>query len=86
MSDFIVVANNVIQSVVDYTTNRQVIISGTQGPQGPPGVSSATSVAGLADVDVTTLTNGSLLVFNLSSRTWKSTTTLENQALEAGQY
>lgn len=86
MSDFIVVANNVIQSVVDYTTNRQVVIAGVQGPQGPPGVSAAVSVSTLQDVDLTSLTNGSLLVYNLGNRVWKSTTALENQALEAGQY
>jgi hypothetical protein len=45
MTDYIVVANNTIQSVTDYTTNivsyitkvREPIISSTQGPQGPPG-------------------------------------------------
>ena len=45
MTDYIVVANNTIQSVTDYTTNivsyitkvREPIISSTQGPQGPAG-------------------------------------------------
>jgi len=51
MTDYIVVANNTIQSVTDYTTNivsyitkvREPVISSTQGPQGPPGVAGAAS-------------------------------------------
>ena len=51
MTDYIVVANNTIQSVTDYTTNivsyitkvREPVISSTQGPQGPPGPAGAAS-------------------------------------------
>ena len=94
MSDFIVVADNVVQSVVDYATQtvvsgtryREPVVSSSQGPQGPPGISAATSVSTLQDVDLSSLDDGSLLIYATANRMWKATTVLEKQALECGQY
>ena len=95
MTDYIVVANNTIQSVTDYTTNivsyitkvREPISSSTQGPQGPPGISAATSVGTLLDVDLSGgVPDGALLIYGSSNQKWKASTILEKQALECGQY
>ena len=94
MSDYILVESNVIQTITDYTTNivssttkvREPIISSSQGPQGPPGVSAAVSVGTLQDVDLSSLADGSLLIYSSSSQKWKASTILEKQALECGQY
>ena len=85
--------------IVTIQEYRTPIISATQGPQGPPGLpgptgpvgpinstAGATSVSGLTDVDLTTLSDGALLVYNTASSTWKSTTILEKQSVECGQY
>lgn len=94
MTDFIVVADNVVQSIVDYTTQivttssiyREPVLSAAQGPQGPPGVSAATSVGTLQDVDLSSLSDGALLIFAAANQKWKASTVLEKQALECGQY
>lgn len=38
------------------------------------------------DADVSTLVNGSLLVYNTTSSKWTSTTELENQNINGGTY
>ena len=94
MSDYILVENNVIQTITDYTTNivsittkvREPIISSSQGPQGPPGISAAVSIGTLQDVDLSSLADGSLLVYATAEQKWKSTRVLEKQAFECGQY
>ena len=74
MTDYIVVANNTIQSVTDYTTNivsyitkvREPIISSTQGPQGPAGATGAianplTSIFTITNTTSATSTNSGAL-------------------------
>lgn len=69
MTDYIVVANNTIQSVTDYTTNivsyitkvREPVISSTQGPQGPPGEPGAASTVPGPPGAVTSITVAALL-------------------------
>jgi hypothetical protein len=88
--------SNVVVTIQEY---HVPIISAAQGPQGGPGpagppgppgpvnnTAGATSVPGLTDVDLTTLSDGALLVYNTASSTWKSTTILEKQSVECGQY
>lgn len=58
----------------------QVIIAGMIGPQG------VTSVQGLSNVDVSTLTNGSVLVYASATEKWTATTTLSAQNLEGGEF
>jgi hypothetical protein len=57
----------------------------TVGIQGPAG-SSVSQVSLMADVDVTNLTDGSLLVYEQQSSKWKSTTLLNKQAIDAGEF
>lgn len=85
----IIVSEDTEPSLLIITTDEpQVIVAvsepGPQGIQGPPG--EAVPLSNLADVDVTNLTNGSLLVYSDQSQTWVATTLLESQSVESGHY
>jgi hypothetical protein len=90
-TDNVTVATNVIQTVTNDLTNlvaysttiHDTVTSGTQGPPGTPG---ASELSLLLDVNTTSLTDGSLLVYNSTQEVWVATRTLEKQALECGQY
>ena len=44
------------------------------------------SINNASDVDISTLVNGSLLVYNTTSSKWTSTTELANQDINGGTY
>jgi hypothetical protein len=44
------------------------------------------SVSNIADVDTTTKINGSVLVFKTTTNKWTSTTTLDAQNMEGGEF
>ena len=75
--------NNFITQVIEVNTP---ILSAAQGPQGIAGVSAATSIATNSDVDLTGLTDGAMLIYQAEFAKWKSTTVLDKQVLESGQY
>jgi hypothetical protein len=54
------------------------------GIMGPPGLSG--NISELGDVDLTTLTTGSVLVYNSQTQKWTSTTLLNQQTIDAGEY
>lgn len=59
----------------------------TVGIQGPPGpTSTIASLSGIPDVDTTNLNDGSLLVYEQQSSKWKSSTLLNKQAIDAGEF
>ena len=80
------VTNAAVSTITVYNEVHGPIVSAAQGPQGIQGINAATSVGGLIDVNLTGLTDGALLVYDQVSTQWKSTTVLEKQALECGQY
>ena len=57
-----------------------VVAVGVQGPSGPNLVTTAT------DVDASDLKDGSLLIYKTLTNKWTSSTTLDAQNLEGGQY
>lgn len=65
---------------VNQQSTSQVVSVGIQGPAGPNSITSAT------DVDTTNLQNGSVLVYKANTSKWTSTTTLDSQNMEAGEY
>jgi hypothetical protein len=65
---------------VNQSGTSQVVTVGVQGPAGPNFINLA------EDVDVTNLTNGSLLIYKANTQKWTSSTLLENQSMEAGEY
>ena len=58
-------------------------IQGPQGVQGPPGV---TNLYALEDIGVTDLQDGQVLVYNSNIQKWVSTSILNAQILDAGEY
>lgn len=65
---------------VNTQSNNEVIAVGIQGPAGPNVLSQAT------DVDVTNLNHGSILVYKTNTSKWTSTTTLDAQNMEGGEF
>lgn len=61
-------------------TNQVVAV----GIQGPPGA--ASSLEAIPNVDATDLRDGSVLVYTTETQKWKSTTLLNKQAIDAGEF
>lgn len=87
MTEYVVTEkNNTVVSKVSVpaTVTREpggrVVLTGIMGPPG------ASSVSALGDIDVTTLVNGSVLVYKSSTQKWTSTTTLEDQYMNGGAF
>ena len=80
----VVVTNDKTGTVITGSSQPQVILTGIMGPQGIPGT--AVPLSNLSDVDSTVLANGSVLVYNPSSSKWVSTTLLNQQTVDSGQY
>lgn len=57
-----------------------VVVSGVMGPPG------ANELGSIADVDVTNLQDGVILVYSQATQRWIATNTLERQILEGGQF
>ena len=65
---------------VNTQSNSEVIAVGIQGPAGPNFITHS------SDVDATILNNGSVLVYKTSTSKWTSTTTLDAQNMEGGEF
>ena len=44
------------------------------------------SLAGLGDVNISNLENGSILIYNTSSSNWVASTALDDQKMDGGSY
>lgn len=77
-TDVIVTEKN--NAVVIERKEPQVIVGGMIGPAG------VTTLQGLTNVDITSLTNGGILVYNSTVQKWVATTTLDAQNMEGGYY
>jgi len=73
-----------ISAVVNTQGTSEVVAIGIQGPMGPSG--SSFRLGDVSDVDASNLNNGSLLVYKTSTSKWTSTTELNQQTLESGEY
>lgn len=69
--------------VVDQNT-AITIVTGLLGPKGRDGI--VTNLGSIPDVDLTNLSNGSLLIYSTAVQKWQSSTVLQDQTLESGQY
>jgi hypothetical protein len=93
MSDTLIVQTNQYQ-LLQIAQQGPIGPQGPAGPQGPQGPSGggggggggASSMSGLTDVNLSTLVDGSLLVYNSSTSLWVATKNLDKQALDCGQY
>lgn len=75
----VVVDNATTQTVVDANPTTLIVT----GMMGPPG---STTINGMSDTDVSNLTAGSLLVYNTQTAKWTSTTLLNQQYVDCGQF
>lgn len=70
-----------IIAVVEYENNITVPAVGIQGLS-----ASDLSISQFPDVDSSNLVNGSVLVYKTTTNKWTSTTTLDLQNVEAGEF
>lgn len=79
-NDSTVVQQQQIHSVVVDEKKATVVVTGMMPP---PAVN---SIIASSDVDLSTLGDGGILVYNSSTQMWKATNLLEKQIFEAGQF
>lgn len=86
-----------IIAIVDTNQNQIIVQTGTGSvlsDGGLPLLSSTTlanpavveTISSIGDVDTTTKDDGSVLVYKANTNKWTSTTTLDAQNMEAGEY
>jgi hypothetical protein len=88
MTDVVVVESNnstvvqrqEVQNVVVDDKKATVVVTGMMPPP------SVASITNSADVDLTQLQDGGILVYNVSTQKWIATNLLEKQIFEAGQF
>ena len=88
MTDVVVVESNnstvvqrqEVQNVVVDDKKATVVVTGMMPPP------SVASINNSADVDLTQLQDGGILVYNVSTQKWIATNLLEKQIFEAGQF
>ena len=84
MAEIIAVVDDPSQSVITATTSTggTTILTGSSlsNPQ------SVDSLSTIGNVDTTTLNNGAVLVYKTNTNKWTSTTTLDAQNMEGGEF
>ena len=84
MAEIIAVVDDPTQSVITATTSTGgttiVTSSSLSNPQ------SVDSLSAIGNVDTTTLNNGAVLVYKTNTNKWTSTTTLDAQNMEGGEF
>lgn len=88
MTTTVVVDKNTTVTVREQAVNTVVIRDETPrtivtGIMGPPG---KTTISALEDVNLSQLSSGSILVYNSQTQMWTSTTLLNQQTVDSGQY
>lgn len=68
------------QAVVTESKQPQVIVTGIMGPAG------ARTFAEMSDMDLSDLSDGGVLVYNQTNQKWTSTTLLNKQTVDCGQF
>lgn len=75
--------NRPISSTVSPTSVQTAVAVGVQGPPGPAGIQ---NIAQASDVDATSLTDGSMLIFKGDTQKFTATKTLGDQIIEGGHF
>lgn len=74
---YIITENN--NTVIVENENNYAIVAGVIGP-------SSSSIGSMMDVDLTNLSDGSILVYDNNIYKWSATRLLNKQIVESGQY
>jgi hypothetical protein len=84
MAEIIAVVDDPTQSIITATTSTggTTIVTGSSltNPQ------SVESLSAIGNVDTTSLNNGAVLVYKTNTNKWTSTTTLDAQNMEGGEF
>jgi hypothetical protein len=84
MAEIIAVVDDPTQAVITATTSTggTTIVTGSSltNPQ------SVDSLSAIGNVDTTSLNNGAVLVYKTNTNKWTSTTTLDAQNMEGGEF
>ena len=84
MAEIIAVVDDPTQSVITATTSTGattiITSSSLTNPQ------SVESLSAIGNVDTTSLNNGALFVYKTNTNKWTSTTTLDAQNMEGGEF
>jgi len=86
MADIIAIVDDPTQSVITATTSTggtTIITSSNLTNVDGINVSSMSSIG---NVDTTTLNNGAVLVYKTNTNKWTSTTSLDSQNMEGGEF
>jgi hypothetical protein len=83
MSDIIatVTTNSDLTSAVISADNPVVSAVGIQGPSG-----ASTTLESISNVDATSAEDGSILIYKTTTNKWTSTTHLDGQNMEGGEF
>lgn len=71
-------------NIILNTDKTEAVVIGGTGPQGPPGPIS--SFANTPDVDLTSLKDGSLLVYKALTNKWLASNSLNAQDVDSGEF
>jgi hypothetical protein len=86
MADIIAVVDDPTQSVITATTSDGgTTIITSSNLTNTDGIS-VSSISSIGNVDTTTLNNGALLVYKTNTNKWTSTTSLDSQNMEGGEF
>jgi hypothetical protein len=86
MADIIAVVDDPTQSVITATTSTGgTTIITNSNLTNVDGIS-LSSMSSIGNVDTTTLNNGALLVYKTNTNKWTSTTSLDSQNMEGGEF
>ena len=75
-----VVQKQEVHNVVVDDKKATIVVTGMMPPP------SASTISNSADIDISALQDGGMLVYNATSQKWIATNLLEKQIFEAGQF
>lgn len=67
--------------VISESTDKVIVAAGAIGPRGERGIN---NISDAWDIDKSELVDGSILVYEQNTSTWKASNTLQNQTISAG--
>ena len=86
MAEIIAVVDDPTQSIITATTSTGGTTIITNSNLTNVDSISVSSLSAIGNVDTTTLNNGAVLVYKTTTNMWTSTTTLEAQNMEGGEF
>jgi len=86
MADIIAVVDDPTQSVITATTSTGGTTIITSSNLTNVDSISVNSLSAIGNVDTTTLNNGAVLVYKTTTNKWTSTTSLDSQNMEGGEF